>query len=574
MYLDYLAAAAIADEIRTEMLGARVQSIVQVDRLGVALEIYSGRRWYLVLSAGGQREELVLSQRRVRRGADPATPLTLALRARLIGARLERVLQPPLERILIFEFRAAEESRLVAELMGRMANVILLGADGAIVAAARPVTARMTSTRTILPRHPYVPPPEPSKALPEGVGAAELGDWLGDTPHAAAWRVLISRVRGVSPLAAREIVARAAGDAEKTAGAAAADAAAIAAELRALYALPASHRWEPCIVRDADAVTAYAPYRITHLSGVEPVAAMHQAIEAFERARAGADPYRTARQEVTRLLQEARRRADRRLAALARQQPDETKIEGLRLFGDLILAYQSLIHPRQTALEAPLDPDAPPLNISLDPELTPVENAQRYYKRYQRAKRAAVDLPRRIEVARGALATLDQAATDLALAENRAAIDAVHDALVEGGLLGRPARRRSPGISGHLTCTSSDGFNLLVGRNSRQNEVVTFQRAKRGDRWLHARDVPGGHVVVKSAGRPVPERTLREAAGLAAHFSQARDDASVPVAVTDVRHVRRLPGGGPGMVTFGNAETLVVAPLSPQDLAAGGDPLP
>jgi predicted ribosome quality control (RQC) complex YloA/Tae2 family protein len=119
-----------------------------------------------------------------------------------------------------------------------------------------------------------------------------------------------------------------------------------------------------------------------------------------------------------------------------------------------------------------------------------------------------------------------------------------------------------------LRWVSGDGFTVLVGRNSRQNEMVTFQRAARGDLWLHARDVPGGHVIVKAAGAPVPERTVLAAAALAAWFSRARGDAAVAVAVTDIRHVKRLAGGGPGMVKVLESETRTVAPRSPEALQA------
>jgi predicted ribosome quality control (RQC) complex YloA/Tae2 family protein len=198
--------------------------------------------------------------------------------------------------------------------------------------------------------------------------------------------------------------------------------------------------------------------------------------------------------------------------------------------------------------------------IRLDPARTPVENAQAFYERHRRARRAAAGVPRRLAESEALLATLDQLAADLALAEDRPAIDAVYEALREAGYVGRPLPRRAVGRSGPLRVVSSDGLAVLVGRNSRQNETVTFERGKRGDRWLHARDVPGAHVLIKSAGRPVPERTLREAAALAAWFSAARDQAAVDVAVTDVRHVRRRRGAGPGMVTFRNEETLTVRP--------------
>ncbi len=472
--------------------------------------------------------------------------------------------QPPLERMLTFVLRGAEQTQLVAELMGRMANVILVGPDGTIVTAARRVTHKMTSARVILPGHPYVPPPTPAKAPPDRVTAGELATWLAATPDRQAWRVLVSHVRGVSPLAAREIVFRAVGERARPAGRI--DAETVAGVLLALFALPESGDWAPCIARDGDAVVAYAPYRLTHLPGVEVVDSICQAILDYEASQLGGDSYRAARAGVARLIEEARERVRRRLAALAREESEQDAIEHLRLCGDLILAYQTKLAPGQTQLEAPFEPEEPPLLIQVDPARSAVENAQDYYKRYRRARRAAELVPQKIEEAQGAMATLDQLATDLELAEDRAAIDVVHDMLRQSGHIGRPVPRRAPGPDGPLRLVSSDGFTILVGRNSRQNEAVTSRQAKSDALWLHARGVPGGHVVVKSAGGTVPGRTRREAAGLAAYYSRARGEAAVPVVATDVRHVRRLRGGGAGMVTFDHAETLIVAPLPPDEV--------
>jgi len=312
-------------------------------------------------------------------------------------------------------------------------------------------------------------------------------------------------------------------------------------------------------------IAAYAPYRLTHLPRHETTVGISAAIEAFEAARLGRDPYQAARAGVAALVAEARARLERRRAALARERVDEGEVERLKLAGDLILAFQHQIRPGDAVLEAPLDPDAP-TRITLDPALSAVDNAGRYFKRYRRARRAAEALPERLAEAEAQLATLEQIDTDLALAEDRPGIDAVHEAMRTSGLLSRALPRRVAGAQAAarpLQVMSGDGLVILVGRNSRQNEIVTFDRAARGDLWLHAHGVPGAHVVVKSAGRPVPEPTVREAAALAAWYSRARDRAQADVVVTDARHVRRLRGGGPGMVTCDHTRTVTVRPRPP-----------
>jgi predicted ribosome quality control (RQC) complex YloA/Tae2 family protein len=243
-------------------------------------------------------------------------------------------------------------------------------------------------------------------------------------------------------------------------------------------------------------------------------------------------------------------------------------MERLRLTGDMILTYQRQIEPGQTELTGAMDLEAPPITARLDPALTPVENAQAYYDRYRRKRKASRALPRRVAHVRAELATLEQLGADIELAESRPEIDAVGDALLDRSAGANSGSRRAHGsqVGGPLRLRSSDGFVLLVGRNSRQNETVTFGRASRADLWLHARGLPGGHVVIKAAGRRVPERTLLEAAGLALRFSGARGEGRAEVIVTEVRHVRHLRGGGPGMVTYDHEKTMVASPLDPAEL--------
>jgi predicted ribosome quality control (RQC) complex YloA/Tae2 family protein len=566
--LDALGLAALVAEMADLRL-ARVQDVVQPDRLSLALELYRGDRRYLTLSANPAGEGVRLSDTRVRRGAAAATPLTLAVRARVEGAGLADVRQPPDERVLVLVFQADEPISLVAELTGRLANLILVADNGTVLAAARQVTRDMSRARVVLPGQPYSPPPPPAKQPPNAVGAADLGAWLAAAPALPAWRVLVDHVRGLSPLAAREAVFRATGEAEVAAGGAEPER--LAAALAGLFGDAAAGRWSPCLAQEAGRAIAYAPYRLTHLPDVTAMPTLTAALAAFEAGRSLGDAYADARAAVGSLLATAQDRATRRVAALAREQASPDDIEALRAAGDLILSFQHRIKPGEPELVAGYDP-AQPTRVSLDPALTPAENAARYYDRYRRRKRAAAALPARLAEAEARRATLDQLATDLALANDRGGIDAVHDSLATGGFLEHPPPVRGAPVGAPLAWTSADGFTVLVGRNSRQNERVTFERATRGDPWLHARDVPGAHVVVKAAGRPVPDATLRAAAALAAWFSRDRDAAAVAVAVTDARHVHRLKGGGPGMVTYQHAVTLMVRPTPPDELEqARGD---
>ena len=192
-----------------------------------------------------------------------------------------------------------------------------------------------------------------------------------------------------------------------------------------------------------------------------------------------------------------------------------------------------------------------------------MENAQRYFGRYKKAKSAAGEIPALLQRAELEKRYLDQLETDLDLAANRPEIQEVEAYLAEAGYIREKRRRRKVGRSQPLAVNSKDGLVILVGKNSRQNEEVTFRRAAPDDLWLHVRGAPGAHVIVKTGGREVPEATLRQAAQLAAYYSQARDSAHVDVAYTERRYVRSIKGAGPGLVTYSREKTIRVASRNP-----------
>ncbi len=565
MTLDALTLAALADELRPLLVGGRVQAIVPTDPLSLVLEIYRGQRHYLLLSANPQAARVHLAEKG-RRGVERETPFHLLLRKYVKDARVTAVETPAWERIITLRFDGAEgATRLVAEIMGRLSNLILVDEAGLVRDSARRITPEMTRARVVLPRQPYVAPPPIERPAPDELAEPLLESLLAGTPaDRPVWRVLTGGLRGLSPLAAREAVYRALGDAEATVGEVERLTPLLAAVAELVQPVVSgterSPGWEPTWVREDEAVVAFAPYRLTHLPDAEPALSLSAAIAATFESQVGRDAYAAARGRVQAILQAARERAARQLQAIEREIVAPEANERRRVMGDWLLAYAYDVPPGATSYTV-ADTGEGPLTIPLDPTLSAVENAQRLFRDYERAKRAASDVAARRESAEAVLATLDQLLTDLQLAETRPEIDAVqaqYAALV--GEKAPPPRGGRP--AGPIEVVSPDGFTILVGRNSRQNETVTFERASGHDLWLHARAVPGAHVIIKSEGRAVPENTIEAAASLAAHYSASRGSTSVAVDVTEVRRVRRLKGGGPGLVTYSGERTLHAAPRS------------
>ena len=568
MYLDAFTLSALTDELLDTIAGGRVQDVLDVDETGIGLEIYAQhKRHYFYISADPNTPRLHLVNDRLRRGLSKPTQVGLLLRRYVEGGLVAHISQPAWERILHIEFEGREGLfTLVVEPMERRSNIILIQ-DGVILDCVRRVGAGENRVRVILPGQPYAPPPpQTSKLDPTRLTREDVDGILQHEtdPKRKLHQVLTAHFLGFSPLLAKEIAFRAGGDTNQRAAAANPD-----RLLEAIQAVltPLSRReWQPGVVEQEGIVTAFSVYPLESMSGWHSVESVSAALVAFYGASAGPDAYNAAKAPVREALHEAEAKLNARLASMRRSLTDDSEREQLRQSGELILAYQYTLTPGQTELRAQYDPDQPELVVPIDPELTPLENAQRYFERYNKAKRALDDVPRLVRANERDLAFVHQLGVDLDLAASWPDIDEVQQALQATGLL-RGKARRIPGgqRSAPLRIVTSDGWVIWVGRNSRQNEQVTFDKGNANDLWLHARGVPGAHVVIKSDGRSVPDPVVDLAASLAAHYSGLRQDAKVPVDVTQRLHVRKIKGAAAGMVTYRNEETRMAVPRSADD---------
>jgi predicted ribosome quality control (RQC) complex YloA/Tae2 family protein len=562
MYFDALTMAAVADELRAHILSGRVQKVLLPDDLSIGMEVYAhGERRYLLASAHPEHARLHLAGEKLRRGVEKPTPLLLLLRKCVRGGRIATIEQPPFERVLHIGVQRPEgNATLIVEVMGRYSNIVLVAEEGLILESIKRVGPEQSRYRSILPQHFYIPPPTQSKLDPTDVTELRLRGILSDaSPESSIWRALVASIGGVSPLMAREVVYRAMGNAE----AAVSQVARISPLLEAFQEMlmPVwEHRWQPSTVRENERLVAFAPYPLTQYGDWEAAESISQTVEAYYGQMVGEDAYVAAKRRARETIVRARERVRRKRGSLERSRVSQERVEHLRRQGEMILAYAHTIKPGQRELAAPIEPGGLPLLVELDPSLTPVENAQRYFERYKKAKSAAEEIPVLLQRAELEKRYLDQLETDLDLAANRPEIQEVEACLAEAGYIREKRRRRKVGRGHPLAVNSQDGLLILVGKNSWQNEEVTFRRAAPNDLWLHARGVPGAHVIVKTGGREVPEATLRQAAQLAAYYSQARGSSRVAVNYTERRHVHRIKGAGPGLVTYTQEKTIRVVP--------------
>lgn len=593
MYFDALTLAAVADELRTSVVGGRIQRAILPSQLSVALEVYAGhRRHHLLLSAHPRLARAHLIDAKPSRGVEAQTPLLLLLRKYVVRGWIVSVEQPALERVLVLSIAKRPPPRntdepappeadepddeqdhvppahddedllrceLVLEAMDQRSNIVLVGDDNIILGAARAVTPRM-SRRPVLPHEPYELPPPQDKRDPRHITAGGVQALLhgpGGEPRAGQdlARALVGAYRGISPLAAREAVFRALGtpDAPLAEGL---PWERVADEVRGLLLAPPA----PCLVPGADAPRAFAPYALTHMPAWRPAESISVALNAFYAPREQLTAHSQRRVALRLRLLDARERLEKQRAALASELERARELDRLRWEGEMIFAFMHTLEPRQDELVVE------GRHIALDPRKGPVECAQERFRAYDKAKGALAGVPERLRAVESKLAGLDETVALLELAEGYEQIEAIaREAQDEGYLPGssgarkaKPARPMPP-----LRVESSDGFPIYVGRSAGQNQQVTFRLGAPDDLWLHVRGVPGAHVIVKCAGREVPERTLLEAAALAAYFSARRGDASVEVEVARRKQVRRVRGGPAGLVTYQAERALRVAPQPP-----------
>lgn len=572
MYFDAITISALVDEFMDELVGGRVQNTIDVDPTGYGLEIYfNRRRHYLYMSADQQAPRIHRVGDTLRRGLYKPKQLGLLFRRFIKGAILTHVSQPEWERILFLDFEHPEfgESRIVIEPMPRRANILLLR-EGRILDCVHRVSAEDNRYRQSLPNYDYeMPPPLEGRINPYELMLAEVNTLLSDSEKPEKdklARVLPRKMYGFSPLMAREVAFQATGNPN-----------AVIADIHAdelFFAMqefvkPLKKReWQAGVAEDDGIIDAFSVYPITHLENWRQTEYISEAVTEYYGAAVGDEAYEQAKKPVREAVEEAKIKFTKKIESMESGLKDQSQLEHLQHSGELILAYQYAIDEGQVELQAQYNSDEPELIIKLDPDITPLENAQKYFDKYNRAKRAQNNVPELIQEAKNDLNYILQLENDIEVASNWVEIDDVIQALQNRGFgVTRKKVKRIGGSerSAPLRLTK-DGYVIWVGRNSRQNDEVTFRKANSDDFWLHARDVPGAHVVIRNDGRRIPDELVESAASIAAYYSPKKDENSVDVILTRCKYVKPIKNAGLGMVTFRNERTLTVKPMNEEIL--------
>lgn len=590
MGLDTLAVSALLAELEPLLIGSQIQKLVLPSDGSLAFTAYRADvgRIHVVASAEAERARVLRVIELPTGGpSKPELPFGLLARKYLRSSRIVAIRQPGLERILEFDVvrRGGGEGesssvRLIVEVMGRRSNLILVDHDGNILDAWRRSPPSRNPRRPVLPHLPYVYPPLQQRASLDAAGLNQIEASSRGRIGTLA-QFLAGELEGLSPLAAREIAFRAAGS--STALLESTDWARLADAVRELLEPLRTGEWAPTVAHRGEEVLDFAAYPLYHLreeqgARLDRVASISAAIAAGLAAPSGvgrpATRGDTLHAERAALLERCERLAattQRRRSALAHQLSQASEASGLRRAGELILSYQWQVPPGAEALEVEGE------RITLDTRLNAVENAQAYFARYQKARDAGRLLPpllastdlllEHLATLRALVATAPDGESLRALKQELAEIGS-HEGTPEAAR--KPIRRsplKAPAGAFRRFLLQADGatWEALVGTTALGNARVTFVLANPGDLWLHARGVPGAHVILKSGTHTAapPTSVIQQAAELAAWFSGARSSSLVEVDMAPRRAVRKVPGAAAGLVRYSGERTLRVAPRLP-----------
>lgn len=568
MAFDAVFLSAVLAEVRERCLGARVDKIHQPSRDTLILHLRSrDSREKLLFAVNPTAPRLHLTSASPENPAEPPM-FCMLLRKHLLGARLTEITQLPMERAAFFTFDCTDEmgdavqKQLAAELMGRTCNLYLLAPDGRILDCLRRIGLDETTRRPALPGLKYIPPEPVAKENPlespdfaailDRPGADVLADRLMDT------------LGGLSPLVCREAALFAAGDID--ARVSALDREDTARKLADFFREYGAHP-RPYYYAAPDGTPkqfAFCPIR--QYGSCQKAESFGALLDGYYTLRDRKDAMRQKSQSVRKTVQNLCTRLTRKLAIQEKELQATYDRERLRQLGDILTANLHRVVKGQTVISCEdfYDEEMKMVDIPLSPFLSPQQNAAKFYKDYTRMKNAEKELTHQISLGQTELEYLKSVLEELNRAQNEAELEEIRRELSDGGYLRQDGgkKRVKQGKLAPMRFVSTDGYPIYVGRNNRQNEELTFKLARKDDIWCHASKVHGSHVIISCGGTTPPDNTITQAAQLAAYYAETTGGRNVPVDVTPVKQVKKIPNGKPGMVIYHTYKTVIANPYA------------
>jgi predicted ribosome quality control (RQC) complex YloA/Tae2 family protein len=559
MSFDGLFTRAITNELSSLLKGGRINKIHQPYKNEIILAVRAnGVNHKLLLSAHPSYARVQVTNEQYDNPNEPPM-FCMLLRKHLEGSIIEDIKQAGLDRMIIFEVKGRNEigdisyKQLIVEIMGRHSNIIIVDKNrNMILDSIKHVSFAVNTHRAIMPGQEYVMPPQQEKMNPF---EAQVDDVLRliDFNAGKLDKQLVSNFAGVSPVLAREIVFKA-GLANRTT---------IPKALVSVMSEFRDHNYQPSITNGSNKESFYL-LPLEHLKGeAKSFDSLSSLLDRFYFGKAERDRVKQQGNDLERLIANEKEKNEKKILKLEKTLEDAQKAEQYQLYGELLTAniFMAEKGMKEITVVNYYDENGASITIPLEPRKTPSENAQRYFTKYQKAKNSVNIVKEQIEIAKAEVSYFDSLLQQVEAASPKD-IEEIREELIEGGYIRARQKKGNKNKQNQKPLLekyrSSDETEILVGKNNKQNDYLTNKAAARDEIWLHTKDIPGSHVVIRS--KEPSEETILEAAQIAAYFSKARNSSSVPVDFTKVRHVKKPAGAKPGFVIYEQQQTVYVTP--------------
>lgn len=567
MAFDGITVSTIVQELNTTLKDGRINKIAQpeADELLLTIKTPKGQR-RLYISASASLPLIYLTD------TNKPSPMTapnfcMLLRKHINNGRITNIHQPKLERIICFDIEHLDElgdlckKQLIVEIMGKHSNIIFCNDKGMIIDSIKHVSAQMSSVREVLPGRTYFIPDTMERHNPLTVAEEEFRTLLRDKPMPLSKAVYTS-FTGISPIVAEEICHLSGIPSEITPRDLSDDMLLHFFNQFSLYFEAVKEgNFQPVIYYRGQEPVEFSCLPISHYSQYEPknFESVSELLETYYSTKNTITRIRQKSSDLRRVVQTALERNRKKYALQTKQLRDTENREKYKVYGELLHTYGYNVEKGAKKLEALNYYTNEMITIPLDTTKTPMENAQKYFDKYNKQKRTFEALTELIEETRDDIIYLESVSNALDIALSEDDLLQIKEELIEAGYVKRKFTKKKVKITNKpLHYISSDGFHMYVGKNNMQNEELTFHFAVGNDWWFHAKGVPGSHVIVKTNGEELPDRTFEEAGRLAAYYSKNRGNEKVEIDYIEKKHVKKPAKAKPGFVIYHTNYSLII----------------
>lgn len=567
MAFDGITVAALVQELRDNLTGGRIAKIAQPepDELLLTIKTPAGQR-KLYISASASLPLIYLTDE------NKLSPMTapnfcMLLRKHIGNGRITSISQPKLERIISLHIEHLNElgdlceKKLIIEIMGKHSNIIFCDDKDMILDSIKHVSAQMSSVREVLPGRTYFIPDTMEKSDPLSVNEKEFLDTLKEKPVSLG-KAIYTSFTGISPVIAEDICFLAGLDSQLPASELDEDTLLHLFRQFSYYMddIRGCH-FHPCIYYDGTSPKDFGAVTLSHFSNYtkQEFTSISEVLNTYYATKNTLTRIRQKSADLRHVVQTALERNRKKYELQKKQLRDTENREKYKVYGELIHTYGYNLAPNSRELTALNYYTNEEITIPLDPTLTPAENAQKYFNKYNKQKRTFEALTELIQETADDIHYLESISNSLDIALTEADLIQIKEELMQTGYVRRKYTRKKEKITSRpMHYISSDGYHMYVGKNNLQNEELTFSFANGNDWWFHAKGAPGSHVIVKTGGDELPDRTFEEAGRLAAYYSKNRGSDKVEIDYVEKKHVKKPNGSKPGFVVYYTNYSLVI----------------